>query len=293
MREREENRSAAIFRIIFGILLLTLCLGMGSVSASAKKVSTWYTSSSGKTYYYNESGKKLKNGKYKIGSKYYYFDSKGVQRTGWQKIGSKYYYFKIAKGKNGYMRHSTSKKTVKINGITLKTNGRAKMTSYAKKKLPVLYAANKKMQSITKPGDSKKTKLKKCSDYVFKQLKKSNGWVRLCNLDGGAYVTSGKSDWDIHYAKPILVDQSTNKADCNTLGCVFAYLANACGYTSRCVASGGHGWAEVKKSGKYYVYDLDWAVVKNSTAYCGLLLNGSYPSGAPNYKSAGYYKITI
>ncbi len=276
-------------RLILGALIAVLLLGLGSASAmAAKKRCTWYKNKNSKVFYYDKNGHKLKDGKYKIKGKYYYFDEDGVQRTGWQKIGKNYYYFKIGEKKKGYMMTSTT-----VNGIRLKSNGRAVKTSYSKKKLPLLYAANLKMRSLTKCSDTKSQRLEKCCSYMLSELRKTNGWVQLYNLDGGAYVTGGHSDWDIHYATPILVDQSTNRADCNTLGCVFAYLANACGYTARCAASGGHGWAEIRKNGKYYVYDLDWAIVKNNTAYCGLPLSGGTLLGAPNYKGAGYYKVTI
>ncbi len=59
----------------------------------------------GKTYYYDEKGKRVR-GFQKIGGKTYYFNSKGVMQTGWQKIEGKLYCF----SRRGVMK--TSWKTI-------------------------------------------------------------------------------------------------------------------------------------------------------------------------------------
>lgn len=266
-------RKKHALKLLFGLLIASMLMIFASstVMAASKKKSTWYSTSAGNYYYYNKLGKKLKDGKYKINGKYYYFDSKGIQRTGWQKVGSNYYYFKIAKGKKGYMVTSQT-----ANGVSLKKNGKAKLTTYSKQKLPILYQANLKMQSITKNSDTKKEKLKKCFNWIINNL-------RYYNI--GSFRK--QSNWDLYYAKRIFVSGYIT-ADCYTCGVVFAYLANAVGYSVNAVSSGGHGWAEIGN----YVYDPNWAVADKAHNYFGMAY-GTRGSNVPNYAKNRYYVITI
>ncbi len=271
--------------LFFGVLMAALLLSMSSGTAmAAKRVNTWYKTGKGRIFYYDKDGHRLKDGRYKIDGKYYYFDADGVQRTGWQKIGDDYYYFEIGKKTKGYMLKSTT-----VNGITLKKGGKAKMTSYAKKKLPILYAANQKMRSLTKCADTKSERLKKCWDNMTANLKGnipySERWLKIAVLSPSGFWYS--KDWDITYAKRIFLDGYIT-ADCYTSGVVFAYLANACGYTAQAVSSGGHGWCEIGD----YVYDPDWAVTDSSSSYYHRPLGKTSPRG-PAYKGNGCYRITI
>ncbi|MCD7743921.1 MAG: hypothetical protein LUI13_01295 [Lachnospiraceae bacterium] len=242
-----------------------------AAAAKSGKVSTWYTAKSGNIYYYDENGKKLKSGKYEINGNYYYFDSKGIQRTGWQKIGSSYYYFRIAKRKNGYMVTSKT-----VNGITLKKNGKAKMTSYSERKLPILYKANVVMRKVTKNSDTKKQKLKKVFEYAKTHYKYS--------YIGGF---AGGENWDLYYGERSFV-KGTLTADCHNYGVIFAYLANAVGYNVNAVSSGGHGWAEIGN----YVYDPSWSLTDKTHNYFGMPY-GTTGTNVPNYASARVYVITI
>ncbi|MCC8068132.1 MAG: hypothetical protein LIO94_13700, partial [Clostridiales bacterium] len=239
--------------------------------AASKKKNTGYTAASGKVYYYDSNGKRVKDCKKKINGKFYYFDEKGVQRTGWQKIGNNYYYFKIAKRKKGYMVTSAT-----VNGITLKANGKAKMTSYSKQKLPILYKANVMMQSITKCTDTKKEKLRKCFDYTRSYLSYA-----------GLGSFHNQTNWDLYYATRIFVNGSTT-GDCYTYAVMFAYLANAVGYQVNAVSSGGHGWAEIGN----YVYDPDWQMADSTHDYCGLPY-GTTGRNVPNYANNRWSVIAI
>ncbi|MCD7766196.1 MAG: hypothetical protein LUH53_06730 [Lachnospiraceae bacterium] len=260
-------------RVLFGILIAAMVLALGScaVMAAETERTGWYTSKAKKVYYYDESGNLLKNGRKQIDGKYYYFDKNGVQRTGWQKIGKYYYFFKIANGKNGYM--VTSKK---VNGITLQKNGRAKITSYSKQKLPILYKANVLMRSITKTSDTKKQKLKKCFEYTKNYMQYRST---------GAFYS--KNNWDLYYAKRFFVS-GDRTGSCFSYGVVFAYLANAVGYKASAVSSGGHGWAEIGN----YVYDPDWARADKAHNYCGMKY-GTTGKNVPNYAKNRAYVITI
>ncbi|MCD8015846.1 MAG: hypothetical protein LUG99_22350 [Lachnospiraceae bacterium] len=245
--------------------------GTTATKKKSGKVSKWYTAKSGNVYYYDENGKKLKGGKYKINGKYYYFDSKGIQRTGWQKIGSSYYYFRIAKRKNGYMVTSKT-----INGITIKKNGKAKMNSYSKRKLPILYKANVLMRSLTKNSDTKSQKLRKVYEYT-------RSYYRYASL--GSFV--GGNNWDMYYAEKVLVSGSI-KADCYTFASVFAYLANAVGYKVNVVSSGWHGWAEIGNK----FYDPSWSRSDTSKDYCGITY-GTQGNFLLNYQNSRKYVIAI
>ena len=79
---------------------------------------------------------------------------------------------------------------------------------------------------------------------------------------------------------------SRRRGDCFGFGCAFAYLADAVGYTSYAVSSGGHGWAEV--NGR--VYDANWAKATGRIDwYCGMDYNLSGRGGRPNYKPNRVY----
>ncbi|MCD7834502.1 MAG: hypothetical protein LUH00_11045 [Lachnospiraceae bacterium] len=262
-----------ILRLLLGVMIAAtlMILASSTVMAATKRKSVWYTSERQNYYYFDKTGHKLKDGKYKIKGKYYYFDEKGRQRTGWQKIGDSYYYFNIANKKKGYMLTSTT-----VNGIHLGADGKAEITSYSKEKLPILYQANVLMRSITKPRDTKEEKLKKCFEWI-----KSN--LKYCNI--GSFHK--QSDWDIYYAKRIFISGYVT-ADCYTCGVVFAYLANAVGYSVNAVSSGGHGWAEIGN----YVYDPNWSVADKTHNYFGMPY-GTTGKNVPNYAKNRYYVITI
>lgn len=222
-----------------------------------------------KTYYMLD-GKKLKGLK-KIKEKVYYFDSKGVQHTGWQKIGGNYYFFRIANGKAGYMKESE-----KINGITLKKNGMARLTKTSEAKLNVLIKANKIVEKVTKPNMSKSEKLKKCYQYASKNFRYR-----------GSPAFNRRSCWEITYALDMF---DKGYGSCYSYGAALAFLANAVGYKDcYVISSGGHGWTEI--NGK--VYDISWDLVDKRHSYYALSYDLSGIGGRPNYKRARYYMVKI
>lgn len=257
---------------IFLLPVLILCIFMSAVPAQAASKTTalkkarWVTKSQ-KVYYYNTKGRKV-TGLKKINNKYYYFDKKGVQHIGWQKIKGNYYFFKIANGKKGYMA-----KSVKINGISLKKDGKARLTSASRSKLYVLIKANKIVEKITKPTMTKSQKLRKCFDYSIKhfQYRGSPTFYRTKN-------------WDQKYALDMF---DKGHGSCYSYGAAFAYLANAVGCKKAyAVSSGGHGWAEV--DGK--VYDPSWQIVDGRRHnYYGMSYRLSGVDGRPGYRTARNY----
>lgn len=262
-----KNRKQSGLAVLFLLYVLLMCAV--PANAAAKYVNQWVTASNGKTYYYGEDGKKL-TGMQKIGKKYYYFDSKGVQKTGWYKIKGSYYFFRIDSKTKGYRIESKT-----INGVTLASNGKAKLTSYSKRKLPLLVRANTTVQSITNDKMTKAQKLKKVFDYSKSHLSSRNR--------GGFQ----KGDtWDMFYAE---IAFDSGFADCYSYAAYFAYLANAVGYKATVVSSGGHGWAEI--GGK--VYDPNWSKYDKRDSYFGMSYNLSGVGGRPNYKPNRVYLKTV
>lgn len=255
------------------VLAVVLCLVFGSNGKAAEKRG-WYKASDGSMYYYKEDGTKA-FGTQRIGKKKYCFNKKGKQLTGWQKIGSNYYYFTVAEGAKGSMRVSAT-----VNKVRLGADGKAKLTSYSKKKLPLLTRANQIMNRITTHNMSKKQKLRACFRYV-----RDVYW----DFQMGAFRrSSGK--WDLTYGQIGLITNARNhRADCYTSSCTFAYLANAVGYKVKVISSGKHGWAEI--NGR--IYDPAFARVSRVDSFFGMDYNMSGVDGKPHFKGCRKYVIAI
>ena len=258
-------------RVILPILFFMCVLWLAAVPASAarKYQEQWVTSSNGKNYYYNKDGRKV-TGMQKIGKKTYYFDDKGVQRTGWIQIGNSYYFFRLGDRTKGYRIENKT-----VNGIQLRSNGKAKLNSVNRRKLNLMVQANKLILQITNSKMTRQQKLKAAFDYTKKHLKARNR---------GGFQRS--SVWDVFYAE---ISFRTGFADCYSYGAYFAYLANALGYKASAVSSGWHGWAEV--DGK--VYDPNWSNVSKIDTYFGMSYQLSGVGGRPRYKQSRVFVKTI
>lgn len=154
----------------------------------------------------------------------------------------------------------------KVNGIRIRKNGSAVYNKIQLAKLNLMVKASQTVDRVTNNRMTREQKLKACFRYIVS-----------CNYgDGGDFV--GGSNWDVYYGSRVL---SRRRGDCFGFGCAVAYLADAVGYTSYAVSSGGHGWAEV--NGK--VYDANWAKVTGKIdGYCGMSYDLSGRGGRPNYK---------
>ncbi|MDD6615319.1 MAG: hypothetical protein PUF13_04330 [Lachnospiraceae bacterium] len=263
----KQNRKRLILPILF--FMCVLWLVSVPVSAAHKYKNQWVTSSSGNYYYYNEDGKKV-TGIQKIGKKSYYFDKKGIQRTGWIEYKDSYYFFKLGNGTKGYRIENKT-----VNGIQLKSNGKAKLNSASRRKAKLMLQANKLILQITNKKMTRQQKLKAAFEYTKNHLKARNR---------GGFQKGGA--WDVFYAE---IPFQTGYADCYSYGAYFAYLANALGYKASVVSSGGHGWAEVE--GK--VYDANWAKYSKVDTYFGMSYNLSGVGGRPRYKQNRAYVKAI
>lgn len=198
--------------------------------------------------------KRNRNGFVKVLGNTYYVLKSGELRTGWIGLGNSIYY---ADSRGRILRNAT-REGVKLNkdGKAVKVTQRVRLHAYARNVLV----------SVTNSRMTRSEKLKACFRYIVS-----------CNYgDGGDFV--GGSNWDVYYGSRVL---SRRRGDCFGFGCAVAYLADAVGYTSYAVSSGGHGWAEV--NGK--VYDANWAKVTGKIdGYCGMSYDLSGRGGRPNYK---------
>ncbi len=260
-----KKKFGAAFLLLL-LIQVVLFAGMPKAAQAATHKNEW-VKSKGYMFYYNEDGKKETGGIVEIGSKKYFFTKSGYQRTGWRQVGDDYYFFKVSDGKNGYMLKDTT-----VNGIRLYKSGKAKMTDYARKKMPVLIKANRIRQSKTNANMTKSQKLKAVWKYLLKFQYR------------GSPKFAYNKNFDITYASQMFRERH---GSCYHYGAAFAYLANACGY-SKCLAvsSGGHGWAEVDG----YIYDPSWQLVDGKRySYFHMSPSMSGKNGIPGYRFARKY----
>lgn len=188
-------------------------------------------------YYYDKFGVKA-TGRKTIDGKKYYFDSQGRQRVGWISINEDYYFYQIGKQKNGYLKTDTT-----VNGIALKKNGKAKLTSDTRDKVKYLTYANELCSEYLNPSMSRKEALEKMYQLMAK------GEI-ISYYNYGPFQDS--KNWDQNYVA-YFFDRGIG--DCYTAGCVFAYIATALGCEEvYAESSGGHGWCRIGE--KYY--DPNW-----------------------------------
>lgn len=172
--------------------------------------------------------------------KTYYVDKKGRVVKGWRKIGDEYYFFSR---KNGCMQ---TKKNV--DGIKLKKDGTAQLTTYNKNKINTMITARRIMEEHTNPTDSKKVKLKKCFKWLFHFP--YHRYRTLC---------SGRkhSGWEMKFANDIF---KRSDGCCVSEACAFAFLAKECGAGKVYVCDDTeHAWTEI--GGR--VYDPLFAEAKS------------------------------
>jgi hypothetical protein len=257
-------------RLIAAVLAICICL-VGLMPAevyAAKKHKNEWVESKGRYYYYNENGKKV-TGLQTISKKKYYFDEKGRQRTGWVQVGDDYYFFYIKNKAKGCMATGTT-----VNGIKIKKNGVAKVTTKNAEKVRLLVAANEMVFDNTKSTMTKKEKLK----IMFTGLAEGE----LIVYKNVGHFKKSESNWQEIYAA-YLFDKGYG--DCYSAGCALAYMAAAIGCDEvYAQSSGGHGWCKI--NGKYY--DPNWAwygtddISKAYAVSADLSGKGGRPSWAKN-----------
>jgi hypothetical protein len=227
-----------------------------TTTKTTKKTGKFVTEK-GKKYYVDENGKKVKGKFYKIKGKTYYFAKNGVMQTGWIKKGKNYYYLDRETG--------VMKTGCKVDGIKIKKDGKAKKTSYSKKKIETMITARKVMNQVTKTTDTKSQKLKKVFDWVLKHPYKRYRILAQAKQ---------KEGWEMEYAND---EFKKGKGCCVSEASALAFLAHECGYKNVYICDDtGHAWVEI--NGR--VYDTLFAEAKNYNKY--------YNS---SYKTAGLHRV--
>ena len=232
---KKMNLKKIAFTFLTALLLMTC---FASPSLAAKYKNEWVEKSDGYYYYYNAKGKKLKDGKKKIGKKYYYFDSKGRQLVGWRKINGKYYRFGMGVGKKGYML-----KNQYVDRLWLDKKGRANVSSsLSKRTAEVLCNYTLWGDTITKPTWNGTQKL----NAIAAAIKKFSYVADT--------VPGFGTGWDVTLAEDCYNRYASGyyHYECERYAIAFAYLAKAVGLKQVQIHIGGslHGW--VKISGNSY-----------------------------------------
>ena len=179
--------------------------------------------------YFKKSDKKLaKNMFFTYNNNVYRVNKKGRIVTGWAKYNGNYYYFNR---NNGKMTRSG-----KVDKIKISQYGVVKDSKYNVSRVKVYIKAQKVVNSITKPTDSKSKKLYKCYKWLAKFPYKE-------------YRTMTKTkkkhpyDWDVVFAKDIF---DTHKGCCASEASAFAYMAKVCGYKKVTICSDTeHAWVDI------------------------------------------------
>lgn len=266
-------------RILMNLIKQSLCLllfvllislaGTTASAASSKTSDTKQTSAKktnkttgkivtkkGKKYYVYANKTKAKNCFIEIKGKTYYFGEKGVMEKGWMKKGSDYYYFDRSTG--------VQKKKGTVDGIKIKKDGKAKKTSYSKRKITTMIKAKEIMNKVTKTTDTKKQKLRKVFNWVLK-----HPYTRYRTIASARK----KKGWEMTFANDVY---KKGKGCCVSEACAFAFLAHECGYTSYVCDDTGHAWTEI--NGR--VYDTLFAEAQSYSRYYGT-----------SYRTAGLYRV--
>ncbi len=216
----------------------------------------------GKSYYKYEDGKLAKKKFVTVGKHTYYFNKKGVMEKGWMKKKGNYYYFDRQTGKQKF--------NCKVDGIKIRKDGTAKLSTYTKNKIDTMITAKKIMQTNTKTTDSRSKKLKKVFNWVLK-----HPYKRYRTLKS----VQSKKGWEITFANDVY---KKGQGCCVSEASAFAFLAHECGYKNVYICDDtGHAWTEI--NGR--VYDTLFAEAKNYNKY----YNSSY--GTAGLHRVGKLKI--
>lgn len=181
----------------------------------------------GEYYVFSMNGKLLtpkKNSLIDVGENTYYVSPKGTAISGWQVVGKKLYSVK----KSGAVR-----KSVKYKGIELTKTGAAKSCQDTKIKIRTV----KTVASITKPGMTKKQKLKACWKYLVSRRR-----FRYSSK----YPNLRKKGWQRQTAENMLRTRSGN---CYSFACAFAAMANEIGYDAYVVCGRVSGTRDGARDG--------------------------------------------
>ncbi len=182
----------------------------------------------GVLYFKQQNGKLVKNRFFGKGQNVYYANRKGEIAQGWRKIEGHYYFFDRKSGK--------LRRNAKADGIKITKNGIAKETKQNIARIKVYMEAQKVVNQVTKPTDSKSQKLYKCYRWMAKFQYKQYRTMRKAKA-------SHPKDWDVIFANDIFLNHN---GCCASEASAFAYLAKVCGYKDVSICSDtGHAWVDI------------------------------------------------
>ncbi len=172
--------------------------------------------------------KKFKGGFFTCGKYVYHCDKKGRLDRGWKKLGGQYYYFDRDNGKMAVSKT--------VDHIKIDKYGNPKNLKKDKARIQTYIRARRIMESVTKPTDSKSTKLYKCYKWMEKLY-----YNQYRTFDEG-YKKYPK-DWDVVFANDIF---KKHQGCCVSEAAAFAYMAKECGYKNVSICSDtGHAWTDI------------------------------------------------
>ncbi len=187
-------------------------------------------------YFKNQKGKLVKSRFFAKGGNIYYTDSKGVVSLGWKRIKGHYYFFDRKSGKMIYNK--------KVDSIAITKDGIAKESKQNVSRINAYLEAQKVVQAVSKPSDSKSKKLYKAylwmKKFPYRQYRSMK-----------AAKKKHPNDWDVVFANDIF---KKHKGCCASESCAFAYIAKVCGYEKVTICSDGKGlehvWVDI--NGRLY-----------------------------------------
>ncbi len=185
----------------------------------------------GNHYFKNQKGKLIKSRFFAKGGNIYYSDSKGVISFGGRKIKGHYYFFDRKSGKMIY--------NGKADNINITKEGIAKETKQNVSRINAYLEAQKVVQAVSKPSDSRS-----------KKLYKSYLWMKKFPYRQYRSMQAAKKkypdDWDVVFANDIF---KKHKGCCASESCAFAYIAKTCGYEKVTICSDRgrliHVWVDI------------------------------------------------
>lgn len=250
MKKRKKRllvMGAAVFGTLFvvGYQNRTEVFAAGSVTESMKNIAEAESGTGNAAETENNTGNTeeretavKKTGWQKVKNKTYYYSKKGIKVTGWKKIKGRYYYFDkkgelqknkiVGNKKKGYYYVDKS-------GVRVTTKEIKMAVAFVMKNSSVKQSPQERLKSCF---------WTLCNHYPYQRI--------ISDVPSAGKIPS--------YAAYMFQNKRGN---CYRYASSMAYIARVLGYESR-VAVGGvssstyfspHGWCEVKKDGKWKMYD--------------------------------------
>lgn len=227
-RTEEEEQSDESIRESKDKSLKGIEIQIGKQTKETKYLSGKFIKKEGRRYFKKKNGSLAKNCFFTNKKDVYHVNSKGVVSTGWQKIKGHYYFFGRTTGK--------LKRGTKADNIRILKTGIAKETKQNISRINVYIEAQKIVDRVSKPSDSKAKKLYKCYKWMEVFPYKQFRTMRTAK-------SSHPNDWDVVFANDIFKE---HKGCCASEACAFAYMAKVCGYQNVTICSDTeHAWVDI------------------------------------------------